>query len=220
MVQAQALRGPVEKLCPKERYPHSVRVALESLMVASYTPENIVEKYCTGKFHPGERLVTLDGVPNVSFKKALPIFAARIVLKLAEKNGLTVPKWNPNAGDGGASTSAAAAAAATEAVSAVTDHARMGKRGREDDHEVIVESLTHLYDGEDGDAELIPDCDAAAVVEHVVQSNAMARGWEPHLWTQEHITDLQSLAYKTRPASPALQESLVRQCIRCGPRSL
>lgn len=212
----------VTRLCPKERYPLSLRVGLEHIFVASYSPQDVVQKYEKGHFPNAERFVLLDGTKK-SFKKALPVFAARVALSLAKENGLILPDENDasekgGGGGGGGPSAATAAAEAAEAAPDNQHHERVGKRGREEElYDTLEEALEDLYDGDvvdAADAERVPDEDAAAIVETVVWKDEMAAGWEPELWTQEHLKEVQDLANCRRPPSTALQASLIKQCTR------
>lgn len=200
----------VDNLCPTQRVPLSLRVALEQLYCASFHPHHIVDKYVSGKFPNAERFVPKSNADSseVSFKKQCPVFAAQIALKLARENGLTVP---PLDGDGGPADAAGPSTAANAAPGK-----RRRKRTREETLTAVEECLGDLYDGVDCDAEQIPDSDAATVVEHAVLSAEMARGWEPEAWTQEHLRDVQDLATGRRPPSQALQSKLYKCCVRCA----
>lgn len=203
----------VDKLCPRQRVPYALRVAILNVFIASYSPNDIVQKYMSGEFPKSKRWVTRADGSLVSFRKHLPVYAAQIALTLAKANGLTLP---PEANGDGASTSAAAASAPQ--LQPPPQRRQATKRTREELLDTIEESLETLYDGEDAaDAavEIVPDGDATIVVEHTVMSTEMARGWEPEYWTEEHLKTVQELARGVRPASKALQDRLYKDCRRC-----
>ena len=212
LAETQPPPEEVNNLFPGEqRVPLSLRVALVQLYCASFNPHDIVVKYLTGAFTSAERFVprTRDDGSRISFKKQLPVFAARIVLHLAQENGLAIPPLNGNAGPAdGAGTS--------HEDEDASEPGRQRKRTLDEALATVEECFDTLYDGEAESVEQIPASDADTVVEHTVLSAQMAQGWEPEVWTQEHLRDVQDLATGRKLPSKALQQNLHRCCVRCA----